>query len=79
MSVLSGNRDLVVTDIILKVADRRGVDPLELSPPLQTAIDTDALESLFSEERDGFVRVEFTYLGYTVTIEGKSEPQVTVE
>ncbi|MFO7927831.1 HalOD1 output domain-containing protein [Natronomonas sp.] len=75
----SEKSEFLATDVVQKVADRRGVDPLELSPPLQTVIDTDSIESLFSDKHDGFVRVEFTYLGYTVTIEGEAEPRVTVE
>lgn len=79
LSRRSKTPESLATDVVLKVADRRGVDQLELSPPLQTIIDIDAIASLFSDERDGFVRVEFTYLGYMITIDGEAEPRVTVE
>lgn len=47
------------------VADREGVDPLELEP-LGATIDPDALDQLF--ERDDAVELSFAYEGYHVTI-----------
>jgi hypothetical protein len=70
---------LVTAEVLQKVAERQGEDPPDLSPPLQTVIDTDAIEALFLDERDNYICLEFTYLGYNVTIEGEVEPRVTVE
>lgn len=55
------------------VAERETVDPVELTPPLYTAIDVDALETLIAHEsaRAGGtgIRVEFSYRGYDIAVE----------
>lgn len=56
-------------EIVRAVAAEKGADPLELTPPLHTAIDTEALNSLFKrtpEEVSG--RVTFEYNGYTIQV-----------
>jgi len=57
--------------IIDVVADLDGVDPVELTPPLYSVIDPDALESLFaSTNGDAPPRghVSFRYRGYDVRV-----------
>ena len=64
------------------IAERKGVDPIDLDAPLNDVIDGDALDRLFSathEDRDGHVRVEFTYVGYDVVVAGDDDVAVTVE
>jgi len=51
--------------VVAAVADREGVDPIDLDRPLYDAIDPDALDDLFENSA---VRVQFDYLGYTVSI-----------
>ena len=56
--------------VIERIAQREGVDPISLSP-LYEVIDPDALDSLFSptstcDRRSG--AVEFTYCGYNVSV-----------
>lgn len=51
--------------IVLEIADREGVDPLELPEPLYDTINPDAVESLFRGS-PGFLT--FDYLGYSVTV-----------
>lgn len=53
-----------------EIAEREGCDPLELSPPMYSAVDPDAVDALFdsfdASQSDG--RIEFTYLGYEISI-----------
>lgn len=65
--------------VVEAVAERKGVDAMELSPPLESVIDSDALDALFCgalEEATGG-RVRFSYLGYTVVVDAAGD--VTVE
>lgn len=60
--------------IVEEVAEREGVGPLELSPPLHDVIDTEAVETIVTDQatdslRDD-VQLEFTYLGYEITVDG---------
>lgn len=67
----STSRPLPVA-IVERVAARENVDPLDL-PPLQGAIDTDALSALFATPGKGPDDVTFTYHGYRVTVEGPEQ------
>ena len=59
-------------NVIQAVADANGVDPLDLSPPLSDVIDTDELDALLHDpDFDG--KIEFTYLGYQVTINAEGQ------
>jgi hypothetical protein len=58
----------IVTDIVEQLAAARGTDPLELSPPLEHVVDTDALQRLV--DCDGTHLVEFEYGGHVVTVDG---------
>lgn len=63
-----------------EIAERENTDPIDLTPPLHSVIDTEALASLFhsssmsSADREG--AVQFTYCGYTVTVD--SDGQITI-
>lgn len=69
-----------VLTIVQKVADRKGIDPTEVSPPLQQRLDTDALNRLFapthSDERSSG-QLMFTYCGHEVTVHANGD--ITVE
>lgn len=71
-------RDSLSTRVVTMVAERKGVDPIELTPPLHSVIDPDALEALFSEEKSGFARVQFTYNGVEVSIQGDDTPEIEI-
>lgn len=76
-----GPQDSVSVRIVKRVAAHEGVDPVDLSPPLHTAIDTDALNSLFKppisgSERVG--RVTFDYRGHTVIVENAEDIAITI-
>lgn len=62
--------------IIEAVADREGVDPIDIEPPtyeaLYDVINPEALDALFAPREDGTPRangrVEFTFCGYDVVV-----------
>lgn len=60
-------------EIINRVADREGANPTELTPPLYSAIDPEALDSLFSTTDTGKSqapgRLQFAYKGYEITVQ----------
>ena len=53
--------------VIQAVADRDGVSPLDITPPLFDAIDPDALDRLYDDGRTG-VAVDFEFAGYLITV-----------
>lgn len=59
--------------VIQKVASVRGVPPAELEPPLNDAIDPDALDELFStpsnQPEPASPQVTFTYHGYRIVVD----------
>jgi hypothetical protein len=61
--------------IVLSLADVKGVDPLEL-PPLYDAVDTDALEQLFSRDDDS-LELTFFVADCEVTVGGCEDVTVT--
>lgn len=67
--------------IVSAVADREGVDPLDLETPLNEAVDTGVLEALdrgTGDRQDGpYPLVEFVYYGYTVGIDGTGNVTIT--
>lgn len=67
------------TMLLYVVAEQTDIDPIDISPPLSTVIDTDALEALFSSGSGGFSRLEFTYAGHRVTVQGDEIVQIRVE
>lgn len=58
--------------VAVEVADREGVAPTELTPPLHDVVDPDALDALFARRNppDRTVVVSFDYLGYQVEVRG---------
>lgn len=66
--------------VVEAVAERDGIDPLEVSPPLHDAIDTAALDDLFaptSAGRRDDGTVSFTYRGHRVRVD--SDGHVALE
>ncbi|MDZ5810964.1 HalOD1 output domain-containing protein [Halorubrum sp. AD140] len=67
----TANVDTMIFEIVGKIADREGVDPVELTPPLFEAIDPDALGEIAAAPPTAGqteVRVTFPYNGYEVTV-----------
>ena len=67
--------------VVRAVAAREDVQPVQLTPPLHDAVDTDALDALFRSidpgDAESNVRVEFPYRGHTVLVEGPGQVVVT--
>lgn len=63
--------------VIQRIADRKGVDPLDLNP-LFYAIEPDALDALVRAETvdASTLQIEFTYHGYDVTVTGDGDVHV---
>ncbi|WP_162354462.1 HalOD1 output domain-containing protein [Natrialba swarupiae] len=75
------NREQPVSLAVVEaVADREGIPPEELEPPLHDAIQTDALDALFDPvDSDRLpASLEFTYNGYVVSVEGSGEVSLEV-
>lgn len=62
--------------IVSKVAEADGVSPSELNPPLQTAVDVDALEAMYEGDKDRNVTVQFVYRGHQITVRGPEDVAV---
>jgi transcriptional regulator with GAF, ATPase, and Fis domain len=71
--------DAVVHEIVNQIAERQGVGPTEVEPPLHEVIDVDTLRTLTSEAQKPGVdrRVEFLYSGYVVVVDGAG--RVTID
>lgn len=63
--------------IVHLIADLEGVDPVELTPPLYSVVDPDALESLFdtpasdTSQPSGYA--SFHYCGYKIRVDSDGE------
>ncbi|MFC6769680.1 HalOD1 output domain-containing protein [Natrinema soli] len=72
-------------DVIAAVAEREGIDPLDLEPPeyeaLYDVVNPEALDSLFATRENGRQRptgcVEFPFCGYQVTVASDGEVEVS--
>lgn len=66
------NNESVSMVVVEAVAERKGIDPVALTPPLYEAIDPDTLDALFAPLDDGMdqetASITFPYDGYTVTV-----------
>lgn len=66
------DRQSVSEEVITAVAQATGTTPVDLTPPLFSVIDPEALDSFVESIRDespeGIGRIEFTYCGCTVTV-----------
>jgi hypothetical protein len=64
--------------VAMEVASREGTDPTELTPPLNTVVDPDALDALFAGVPSRLDRgsVRFDYLGYEVEVSSDGRVRV---
>lgn len=63
--------------IVELIADLEGVDLVELSPPLYSVIDPEALDSLFHSSGDDVTgHVDFEYHGYQVRVRSDGEVEI---
>ncbi|WP_232701786.1 HalOD1 output domain-containing protein [Halobacterium wangiae] len=72
-------RTVDTTDrIVAAVADKEGVDPVDLNPPLGTVVDLDAVERLFARSTAAAdLELRFQYRGHDVLV--REDGAVTVE
>lgn len=67
--------------IINRIADLEGIDPTELTPPLYSKVDPEALDSLFrSPTSDGSEPADhicFRYCGYEIRVESNDHVSIT--
>ncbi|RQG94090.1 HalOD1 output domain-containing protein [Natrarchaeobius chitinivorans] len=69
----------ICLEIVEAIAEHDGTTPEKLHPPLHDAIETDALDALFTPD-DADRRpsaVEFTYDEYTVRVDADAEITIT--
>lgn len=70
--------DAVSTRVVERVAERDGIDPIDVRPPLHEAVDADALDTLIrSADPEGTVAVEFPYRGYRIRVDGSGAVSVS--
>lgn len=71
--------------VITAVAEREGIDPVELEPPeheaLYDVVNPEALDSLFAPRQNGrdrsTGRVEFPFCGYDIVITSDGEVELS--
>ena len=71
-------------EVINAVAEREGVDPMEIEPPeyeaLYDVVNPEALDALFAPREDGTPRgtgrVEFVFCGYRIAVTSDGEVDV---
>ncbi len=78
---MSSPRDSISVQVVEKIAETEGTDPIELHPPLHSAVDVDALQHLFDSmpEESHPGRVSFEYQGYTVQVVADETVQVEIQ
>lgn len=67
--------------VIEAVAEREGMDPVDLTPPLYDMIDPDAVNELLAsipDEHRADVELTFTYSGYQITVQGNGHGRIEV-
>lgn len=62
--------------VVRAIAKEKGVDPAELTPPLVSAVDPDALDALFERNGTAGIRLSFEYGEYTVTVSDSGDVEV---
>ena len=65
--------------ILDRIAEREGISPVDIEPPLFEVIDPEALDALFHDERgtrEPERRVAFSYAGYDVAVIGDGRVRI---
>ncbi|ELY43276.1 HalOD1 output domain-containing protein [Natronorubrum bangense] len=68
--------------VVEAVAQKEGVLPTELCPPLFSVVDPEALDALVQPAADsstGQVEIEFTYLDYVVQVQNDPRMGISVQ
>lgn len=73
------DNDDVITLVVTRVAERKGVDPSALEPRLFEAVDPEALTTLVEGASDDSpLSLAFAYAGYQVTVDAGDDVTVDV-
>jgi len=68
------------TMILDMISDFEGVDPVELTPPLYSVIEPEALDALFHPATSGMPHtsgyVQFEYRGYKIRVQSDGEIEI---
>lgn len=75
----TGGAESFTMMLVTEIAEQKGVDSTELSPPIQTTVNMDALGKLLSEDTSEPIAVEFTYSGHQITIEKEENLRIEVD
>lgn len=72
VSVLDDQDNSATQAVVEAVAEAKGVSPVELTPPLYSAIDTDALDQFVRSlsDRSATAQITFDYGGFEVSVAG---------
>jgi hypothetical protein len=62
--------------VVEAIAEREGISPLEVTPPLYSVVDLEAVEELFHQSSTTGT-VSFEYAGYTVYVSADGTVSVT--
>lgn len=71
-------REELATDLLEQVANAKDADPLEL-PPLQEAVNPDAINKLFEHPEEHRLTLQFEYAECEVTVSSDSRPHIRVK
>lgn len=75
------DRETVSERVVAAVADATDTSPIDLTPPLFSVVDPEALdalvESIGTAPTDSMGRIEFTYCGCDVTVTGDGRVTIT--
>lgn len=76
----AADRDDVITQVVTRVAERKGVDPSALEPRLFEAVDPEALTTLVEgASADSPISLEFAYAGHRVSVSAAEQVDVAVK
>ena len=68
--------------VVEAVAQKEGISPSEVSPPLYSVVDPEALDALVQPETDSDtdrIEIRFTYLGYVIRVQNGSEVSISIQ
>ena len=68
--------------VVEAVAQKEGISPSEVSPPLYSVVDPEALDALVQPETDSDtdrIEIRFTYLEYLIRVQNGSEVSISIQ
>jgi predicted ATPase len=68
-----------IEQIITSIAEKEGIDPVEMTPPLGEVIDSDAVKTLLNQEPTNSgeqLEIHFTYFGYDIVASANGDIEI---